>query len=70
MSFGDSNKGDATFFRLNALSPTLLAAYAACLMVKTCSRMAFEKNGRSMIVSDLIDAIHPSFQLLYENSKL
>ncbi|EDV25062.1 uncharacterized protein TRIADDRAFT_25123 [Trichoplax adhaerens] len=56
--------------RMNTLSPTLTAAYAACLLVKTCAEAAFKLKGRSMIVSDLIDIIHPSFQLLYENSKL
>ncbi|CAI2169774.1 17930_t:CDS:10 [Funneliformis geosporum] len=53
----------------NSISPTeipMLASYAACTLMRECSRSAFEKFGRAVQTSDMINEIGPSFQKLYE----
>jgi len=44
----------------------MLASYAACTLMRECSRSAFKKFGRSVQTSDMINEIGPSFQKLYE----
>ncbi|CAG8542216.1 101_t:CDS:2 [Funneliformis caledonium] len=53
----------------NSISPNeipMLASYAACTLMRECSRTAFEKFGRAVQTSDMINEIGPSFQKLYE----
>lgn len=38
-----------------------LACYAACCITRYCSRVTFEKLGRSMTASDMISKIHDAF---------
>ena len=46
-------------------SPTILAAYAASTLTRTCSNLAFPKHGRSMTTTDMIDEIHFAFEKLF-----
>lgn len=45
---------------------TLIASYAACKLVRECNARAFKKKGRSMVVSDMIEEIHPVFEDFFE----
>jgi ATP-dependent NAD(P)H-hydrate dehydratase len=45
---------------------SLLAAYAGCMLTRECSRRAFEQHGRSMLTSDMLEHIGPSFRALFE----
>ncbi|KAI8850447.1 Ribokinase-like protein [Chytridium lagenaria] len=50
---------------------SLLACFGAATVTRRCSRLAFEKNGRSMTASDLVSAIPAvSSQLLEDATKL
>ncbi|SPN96846.1 probable ATP-dependent (S)-NAD(P)H-hydrate dehydratase [Cephalotrichum gorgonifer] len=42
-----------------------LAAFAGCAITKECSRLAFEKKGRSLQASDLTDEVHSAFLALF-----
>ncbi|KAK3910449.1 ATP-dependent (S)-NAD(P)H-hydrate dehydratase [Frankliniella fusca] len=43
----------------------VVAAYGACRLTKECNRRAFTIHGRSMLVTDMIDQIHNSFEALF-----
>lgn len=47
-------------------SLTLDCALAACMLVKTVSLRAFEKQGRSVAVPDMIPEISRAFEYLFE----
>eukprot|EP01130_Rhizamoeba_saxonica_P004399 TRINITY_DN1801_c0_g1_i1.p1 TRINITY_DN1801_c0_g1~~TRINITY_DN1801_c0_g1_i1.p1 ORF type:complete len:213 (+),score=46.37 TRINITY_DN1801_c0_g1_i1:516-1154(+) len=47
---------------------TMLAAYAACFMTRTCSFNAFREKGRSLLAKDLLEEINPVFSHYFENS--
>lgn len=42
-----------------------LAAYGACAVTRTCSRLAFKKRGRSMQASDLSEQVEVAFFTLF-----
>ncbi|EEB16310.1 conserved hypothetical protein [Pediculus humanus corporis] len=42
-----------------------VSCYGACAVTKTCSKLAFQKFGRSMTASDMIGCIHQSFTSLF-----
>jgi len=51
----------------------LLAAFGGASITRECSRLAFQKNGRSLQASDLTEQVAPSFETLIgekEESKL
>jgi len=43
----------------------VVAAYGACRLTKECNRRAFSIHGRSMLVTDMIEQIHNSFETLF-----
>jgi len=51
----ESGSKDADFQKYH---PTMIAAYAACLLTRHCNRLAFDKLGRSTTTADMIDNIH------------
>ncbi|XP_018324282.1 ATP-dependent (S)-NAD(P)H-hydrate dehydratase [Agrilus planipennis] len=44
----------------------MTACYAACKLVRECNARAFQKKGRSMVASDMIDEIHGVFEDNFE----
>lgn len=46
--------------------PAIVACYAASLLSKNCNKRAFEKLGRSMTCTDMIEQIHPVFNDIFE----
>jgi NAD(P)H-hydrate repair Nnr-like enzyme with NAD(P)H-hydrate dehydratase domain len=46
--------------------PNVLAGYAGCLMTRQVNEAAFEKKGRSAIVSDMIEEIGQAFAQSFE----
>ncbi|KAJ3170921.1 hypothetical protein HDU87_008623 [Geranomyces variabilis] len=47
----------------------LVAAWAACLLARSCSKAAFAKHRRAMTTSDLIEQIGPVFKSVFESEK-
>ncbi|KAJ3167177.1 hypothetical protein HDU88_002514 [Geranomyces variabilis] len=47
----------------------LVAAWAACLLARSCSKAAFAKHRRAMTTSDLIEQIGPVFQSVFESEQ-
>ncbi|XP_026737331.1 ATP-dependent (S)-NAD(P)H-hydrate dehydratase [Trichoplusia ni] len=47
------------------LMASSLSCYAACHLIRLCNKKAFAEKGRSMVASDMIDYIHPSFEELF-----
>lgn len=41
------------------------AVYGACVVTKTCNRLAFQEHGRSMTASDMITYIHRAFESFF-----
>lgn len=59
----------ATLFKDNeqcTIPPEVLACYAASSIARTCSRFAFEKNGRSMVTSDMIEQIGQAYRFIFD----
>lgn len=52
-------KGDDT------ISPTLLASYAGCALVRCTTKAAYEKYKRSMVTGKVLDFIGESFENLF-----
>lgn len=50
----------------NETSPATVACYAASVLAKACNKYAFEKKGRSMTASDMIQEIHNVFESHFE----
>ncbi|XP_041359018.1 ATP-dependent (S)-NAD(P)H-hydrate dehydratase-like [Gigantopelta aegis] len=50
---------------LKSCGPSLCAAYAACLLTRRCSKLAFQQHRRSMTTSDMIAVIQQAFEELY-----
>ncbi|KAK3699951.1 hypothetical protein QZH41_016611 [Actinostola sp. cb2023] len=46
-------------------SPTIIAAYAASTLTRTCNNLAFAKLKRSMTTSDMVEEIHNAFEKLF-----
>ena len=44
----------------------LLAAYGACLIVRSCAKEAYKKKGRAMMTSDMIEEIGRAFSQEFE----
>ena len=42
-----------------------LAAYGACAVTRTCSKMAFDKHGRALQASDLSAEVPEAFHSLF-----
>ncbi|KAL1139876.1 hypothetical protein AAG570_006853 [Ranatra chinensis] len=59
-------KGKSTDGLTSQYSGSILAAYGACALTRTCNRLAFEVKHRSMLSSDMILNLQRSFQLLFE----
>ena len=59
-----SDKDKLNWFKEN-LGGYSLGCYGACAVTKTCSKLAFQKFGRSMTASDMIGCIHQSFTSLF-----
>ncbi|CAH3127290.1 unnamed protein product [Porites lobata] len=55
--------------RACAYGRTLVAAYGACALTRTCNRLAFAKYKRNMTTTDMIAEIHDAFQLLFPEKK-
>ncbi|XP_020894990.1 ATP-dependent (S)-NAD(P)H-hydrate dehydratase isoform X1 [Exaiptasia diaphana] len=51
--------------KISDYSSTIIAAYAASTLTRTCSNLAFPKHGRSMTTTDMIDEIHFAFEKLF-----
>ncbi|XP_030375426.1 ATP-dependent (S)-NAD(P)H-hydrate dehydratase [Scaptodrosophila lebanonensis] len=71
---GDLLSGSlATFFywalQSNQSNPAYLAACAASHLVKLCNAAAFQKFGRSMVASDMINEISSVFKTAFENTE-
>jgi len=70
---GDLLSGSlATFFywslQSNEPNPALIAACASSYFVKKLNLAAFEKLGRSLLASDMVNEIPAIFQAEFENS--
>ncbi|XP_043196247.1 ATP-dependent (S)-NAD(P)H-hydrate dehydratase-like isoform X2 [Amphibalanus amphitrite] len=50
-----------------AVDARLLAAYGACALTRRASRLAFERHGRSMLASDMLQHVHTAFEQLFED---
>jgi ATP-dependent NAD(P)H-hydrate dehydratase len=48
---------------------SLLAAWAGCRIVRECAKRAFEKHGRAVLTSNLLEEIGPSYANLFEKGK-
>jgi ATP-dependent NAD(P)H-hydrate dehydratase len=48
----------------------LLSAWAGCRIVRECAKRAFEKHGRAVLTSHLVEEIGPAYASLFENGKL
>ncbi len=48
------------------LPSNILAGFAGCAMTRACSRAAFQKHGRSALVTDMIQEMHSAFTYLFE----
>ena len=46
----------------------MIASYAACCLIRTCSRIAFEKQKRGMICIDIISEIPCTFDTLFHKT--
>ncbi|XP_071786883.1 ATP-dependent (S)-NAD(P)H-hydrate dehydratase-like [Asterias amurensis] len=51
---------------LKHYTPTLCAAYGACLLTKRCSALAFKKHKRSTMTSDMMKQISLAFSTLFD----
>lgn len=51
----------------NEPSPATVACYAASVLAKACNKYAFEKKGRSMTASDMVEEIHNVFEDHFEH---
>lgn len=56
-------------YRACAYGRTLVAAYGACALTRTCNRLAFAKYKRNMTTTDMIAEIHDAFQSLFPEKK-
>ena len=56
-------------YRACAYGRTLVAAFGACALTRTCNRMAFAKYKRNMTTTDMIAEIHDAFELLFPEKK-
>ncbi|KAG2184534.1 hypothetical protein INT43_000443 [Umbelopsis isabellina] len=46
---------------------SLLSAWAGCRIVRECAKRAFEKHGRAVLTSNLVEEIGPAYASLFEN---
>ncbi|CAM0135776.1 hypothetical protein VKS41_001792 [Umbelopsis sp. WA50703] len=46
---------------------SLLSAWAGCRIVRECAKRAFEKHGRAVLTSHLVEEIGPAYASLFEN---
>lgn len=46
---------------------SLLSAWAGCRVVRECAKRAFEKHGRAVLTSHLVEEIGPAYASLFEN---
>lgn len=46
----------------------LLGTYAAAQLVRRSSRVAFERRGRAMLATDMIDVLGAEFAALYDSA--
>ena len=44
-----------------------LASFAGCRLLKECSRAAFEKHGRGVLTSHILEEIGPQFRKLFDS---
>lgn len=49
-----------------ALSPSIVACYAAARLIRECNASAFELKKRGMLASDMLEQIHPVFDKIFE----
>ncbi|XP_067625736.1 ATP-dependent (S)-NAD(P)H-hydrate dehydratase [Eurosta solidaginis] len=60
----------ATFFhwaiQSNQSNAAFVATFAACMLVKKCNAVGFQKLGRSMLASDMINEIRTAFEEIFE----
>lgn len=56
-------------YRACAYGRSLVAAYGACALTRTCNRLAFAKYRRNMTTTDMIPEIHDAFELLFPEKK-
>lgn len=52
--------------KTNGLNPFLVAAFGACSLTRQCNNQAFQKYGRSMTTTDMIEEIGSAFNKLFE----
>ncbi|XP_074621755.1 ATP-dependent (S)-NAD(P)H-hydrate dehydratase-like [Acropora palmata] len=65
MAFKKMNKED----RACAYGRSLVAAFGACALTRTCNKLAFAKHKRNMTTTDMIAEIHDAFELLFPEKK-
>ncbi|XP_067041769.1 ATP-dependent (S)-NAD(P)H-hydrate dehydratase-like [Acropora muricata] len=65
IAFKKMNKED----RACAYGRSLVAAFGACALTRTCNRLAFAKYKRNMTTTDMIAEIHDAFELLFPEKK-
>ncbi|XP_014474385.1 PREDICTED: ATP-dependent (S)-NAD(P)H-hydrate dehydratase isoform X2 [Dinoponera quadriceps] len=49
-----------------ALSPSTVACYAACRLIRECNASAFRSKQRGMLTSDMLEQIQPVFSKIFE----
>lgn len=50
----------------SALSPSIIASYAASRLVRECNASAFKLHQRGMLTSDMLGQIQPVFNIIFE----
>lgn len=51
------------------IPPSMLAAYGACFVVKKCAEMAYAKQHRAMLASDMVSEVGAVFYYHFESQK-
>ena len=64
--FGNSKSSNRSL-ETKQSNPAFLAAFCASYLVKNCNALAFNKHGRSMLASDMVQEIHQVFQDIFEH---
>ena len=52
-----------------AVDSRLLAAYGARALTRRASRLAFQRHGRSMLATDMLQHVHTAFDQLFEKEE-
>lgn len=53
-----------------AYTPEILAAFSASSVVKLANKLAFQKKGRGLIASDMLDNMHLAYDMLFSSNSL